>query len=212
MGDSAGMTTTTELLDSLKDAGNAAVWTQFDARYRPVLIGFARHLGLHNEDAADVAQQALLEFIRDFRAGRYERGRGRLSSWLISIARNRAVDLQRSMGRRRAVGGESVIDRLPAQEETSHAALQDPGTLSAIWESERRQAILAAALEHLRTHTKTNEKTLQAFELVAVRGVPPEAVARECGMSVDEVYVAKNRVTKQLRAVVEEMTRAYDED
>lgn len=212
MGDSAGMTTTTELLESLKDAGNAAIWTQFDARYRPVLIGFARHLGLNHEDAADIAQQALLEFIRDYRAGRYERGKGRLSSWLISIARHRTIDLQRSMGRRRAVGGESVIDQLPAHEETSHPTLQDPGTLSAIWESERRQAILAAALEHLRKNTKTNEKTLQAFELVAVRGVPPEAVARECGMSVDEVYVAKNRVTKQLRTVVDEMTRAYDED
>lgn len=199
--------TTTALLESLHDAKQstqqAHVWEEFDARYRPILIGFAMKLGLGHQDAADVAQQALTEFVRDYRAGQYERGKGRLSSWLISIARNRAVDVQRAQGRRRDWRGESAIDQAP---------LQDSNGDDAYWQLERKQVILARALSALREGSRMSEHTIKAFELVALRGVPAAAAAQQCGMSVDEVYVAKNRVTKQLREIVSEMTRAYDEE
>ena len=48
-------TTTTVLLEGLLDSGNEAVWREFDARYRPIIVGFARTLGLDPDDAADVA-------------------------------------------------------------------------------------------------------------------------------------------------------------
>jgi RNA polymerase sigma factor (sigma-70 family) len=196
-------TTTTALLESLHDVGNAHIWEEFDGRYRPILIGFAMKLGLANQDAADVAQQALAEFVRDYRAGHYERGKGRLSSWLISIARNRTIDLQRSQGRRRDWRGESALDL---------SSVQDSAHDSAHWEAERKQVILARALSTLRENSRMSEHTIRAFELVALRGVPAQAAAEQCGMSVDEVYVAKNRVTRQLREIVTEMTKAYDDE
>lgn len=220
-----GPTTTTALLESLKDPGNAPVWEEFDARYRPILLGFARKLGLSPEDAADVAQQALTEFVRDYRIGMYQRGKGRLSSWLISIARNRAVDLQRGQGRRRGWRGESAFEHLAdsagkggggggasAAGGGGGHSLQDSDDDTALWDAERKHAILAAALTKLRETTRMSESTIKAFELVAIRGVPSEAAARECGISVDEVYVAKNRVTKQLREIVERVTKVYEED
>ncbi len=200
---SSARTTTTALLESLHDVGNAHIWEEFDGRYRPILIGFAMKLGLAHQDAADVAQQALTEFVRDYRAGQYERGKGRLSSWLISIARNRTVDLQRSQGRRRDWRGESAIDQGP---------VQDSAHDSAHWEAERKQVILARALSSLREKSRMSEHTIRAFELVALRGVPAQAAAEQCAMSVDEVYVAKNRVTRQLREIVTEMTHAYDDE
>jgi len=205
-----GQTTTTVLLDSLKDPGNSTIWEEFDARYRPILNGFVRKMGLSQEDAADIAQQALTEFVRDYRAGQYQRGKGRLSSWLISIARNRAIDLQRGQGRRREWRGESAFEQLPDSHPS--APLQDSGDDHAVWDAERKQAILALALTRLRENSRTSENTIKAFELVAIRGVPSDAAARECGMSVDEVYVAKNRVTKQLREIVTQITQVYEED
>ena len=80
--------TATAMLEDLRDPGNQTVWQEFDTRYRPILIGFARKLGLSNEDSADAAQDALIQFVRSYRAGKYERQRGRLSSWVIGIARN----------------------------------------------------------------------------------------------------------------------------
>ncbi len=205
-----GQTTTTALLDSLKDVSNAPVWQEFDARYRPILHGFARTLGLQEEDAADVAQQALAEFVRDYRLGRYERGKGRLSSWLITIARHRAMDVHRSGGRRRDWRGQSAFEQV--QGARPPEAMQDVAGDDARWETERRQAVLALALTKLREESRTNEATIRAFELTAIRGVPSDAAARECNMSVDEVYVAKNRVTKRLREIVAQLDDVYKED
>src|SRR5262249_475580 len=88
-------TTTTLLLESLKDPGNQSVWREFDGRYRSIIIGFARNLGLNEEDAHEVAQQTLTEFVRDFSNGKYKRDRGRLRSWIIGIAQHRIADLCR---------------------------------------------------------------------------------------------------------------------
>ncbi len=206
MSSRSGPTTTTALLDALKDEGNSPVWVEFDARFRPILHGFARKLGLNAEDAADVAQQALTEFVRDYRSGMYQKGRGRLSSWLISIARNRAVDIQRGQGRRKEWRGESALDQVSGGSE-----MQDPAQLTAIWDAEKKHAVLAAALTELRSISKMSESTIKAFELVAIRGVPTAAAAKECGISVDEVYVSKNRVTKQLREIVSRIAEAYED-
>ena len=89
--------------------------------------------------------------------------------------------------------------------------LGDSARLTAVWEDEQRRLIIVRAMEVLRKG-RTAEPTLRAFELVAVRGVPAEEVARECGMSVDEVYTAKNRVAGRLRQIVGELTAAWREE
>jgi DNA-directed RNA polymerase specialized sigma24 family protein len=47
---------------------------------------------------------------------------------------------------------------------------------------------------------------------VALRGVEAHEAAEQCGLSVDQVYLAKHRCTKKLREIVEAMTAAWDED
>jgi RNA polymerase sigma-70 factor, ECF subfamily len=198
---SRSLTTTTLLLESLKDPARDSVWSEFDARYRPILIAFSRQLGLNDADAEEVAQETLAEFLRAYREGRYDRTKGRLSSWIISIARNRISDRRRKWARRKEHRGDSAL-----------ADLSNRTRLTRVWAVERQRVIFERAWELLRTTGRTAEKTLKAFELVAMRGTPPEAAAAECGMTLDEVYIAKNRVTKRLREIVEQLTDAYGEE
>jgi RNA polymerase sigma-70 factor, ECF subfamily len=190
-------TTTTVLLESLKDPAQDAVWREFDARFRPLLAAFAARLGLDAGEAEDVAQESLVEFVRAYRNGRYDRTRGRLSSWVISIAKNCILHRHRSLAR--AAGRQGVW--APADE-------GDPARLSAIWEEEQQRLIIVRAMDLLR-EGRMAEPTLKAFELVAIRGVPVEEAARQCGMSVDAVYSAKKRVTGRLREIVEELTASW---
>ena len=98
--------TTTQLLEGLADPANQAVWQVFDARYRPVLLAFARRLDLSAEDAADVAQEALTRFMTALREGRFDRDRGRLRSWMVGIARHiRGHDQCPTGGPRKGAGG-----------------------------------------------------------------------------------------------------------
>ncbi len=191
-------TTTTLLLDSLKDERNARAWEEFDVRYRRVIEDFAKSLGLREEDAQEVAQQTLADFVQAYRAGRYDRGRGRLHSWIIGIAQNKVVDVFRSKAR----AG-------PQASETSMADLSDTHRLTQIWDDQLKKTILQRALERLQSETNFDAKTLRAFELVALRDVSVEAAAEECGMKPSDVYVAKHRSLKRLREIVAEITDTY---
>lgn len=205
-----GSRTTTQLLDDLRDRSNAPAWEAFDARYRPILTAFAHRLGLTVDDAAELAQQTLAEFSRAYAQGRYQRGQGRLSSWLIGIASNVGSQLRRKSAR---YGGaaefDSQIDGEPGGQ--FGGACDDERELQAAWDRERDRAAVAEALRILRETSRAKPETMRAFELFAIRGVPAEEVAAQCGMSVDAVYVIKNRLTGKLREIVAELTIAYDE-
>jgi RNA polymerase sigma-70 factor, ECF subfamily len=193
-------TTTTVLLESLMDPARDAVWHEFDARYRPLLTAFAARLGLDASEAEDVAQEILVDFVRAYRGGKYDRTRGRLSSWIIAIARHRVLRRRLAVGRAQSQRCESAL-----------VELGDPAQLSAVWDDEQRRLIIVRAMEVLRAG-RTSEPALRAFELVAVRGVPAQEAARQCGMSVDEVYTAKHRVAARLREIVAELTAASREE
>jgi RNA polymerase sigma-70 factor, ECF subfamily len=192
--------TTTQLLDALLEASNEPVWIEFDARYRPVLIGVARRLGLSEADAEEAAQQSLSEFVKGYREGRYDRNKGRLSSWLLGIAHNVTMQMFRG-GRARRQGGDTVI-----------AEMADEPSLWTIWADERDRAVLAQALERMRADSSMDDRTLLAFELAGLRGVPVAEAAAQARMTAEQVYVAKSRVTKRLRAIVEELTAVFEED
>ncbi|MCA9291428.1 MAG: sigma-70 family RNA polymerase sigma factor [Phycisphaerales bacterium] len=193
--------TTTALLDGLHDPDNAEAWTTFDTRYRPILFGLGRRLGLADADAADIAQETILQFIKEYGSGRYDRARGRLRSWLLGIARTRIAGIHRKRSTRREAAGASAIDIMP-----------DEATMTTIWDAERRREILRTALDALRTKTRTADRTIRAFELLVLHQQPVAAVAAELGMSDHDVYLAKSRVTERLRDLVAQVEHAYDED
>jgi RNA polymerase sigma factor (sigma-70 family) len=193
-------TTTTALLDALCASENGPQWTVFVARYEPILRAVACRLGLAAEDAADVAQQTLLEFVRDMRAGRYDRSRGRLRTWIVAIAEHRGRDLLRRIALRRGDASDGALATLP-----------DRATLEAAWDDAERKGIAHEAWDTLRSTSSFDERTIRVFELVALHGVPPSAAASEFGMTEQHVYVVRHRVARRLRELVDEVTAAYQD-
>ena len=191
--------TTTALLDGLHETDNDAAWTEFDARYRPIIFNFARKVGLSEPDAADVAQETLARFIEDYRKDKYDRNRGRLRSWLIGIAKYRIADVHRGRARRHEVGGQTLM-----------VNLEDEAQLTQIWESERRAVQLKEAMRRLREQTKTSDQTIQAFELLVTQQMSPQAVAESLGISTHDVYQAKSRCAQKLREILTQIESAFD--
>ena len=150
--------------------------------------------------ADEVAQQTLSEFVRSYREGRYDRTKGRLSSWILGIAHHTALRVFRN-AKREGLASNTMLGEVP-----------DEPVMRTIWADERDRAILSRAMALLRDESTIDDRTVQAFELVALRGVPVIEAAAQCGMSADQVYVAKSRVTKRLRQVVEQLTTAFEED
>ena len=77
--------TSTLLLEGLTDPTNDVAWRRFCARYEPMLLAFARKSGFSEADAQDVVQETLVAFLGGFRRGKYDRGQGRLRSWICRV-------------------------------------------------------------------------------------------------------------------------------
>jgi len=193
-------TTTTTLLEGLFDPSNAFVWEAFDARYRPIITAYALKLGLRPDEADDIAQDALVAFVREYRAGKYNRSRGRLRGWIIGIVKNHVLDRRRAVFNRRERRGDSVLITLP-----------DDARLSEIWETERRTVLLRRALTVLRETSRITDQTIRAFELFVLHERTADDVAAELGVTARDVYMAKKRVAERLREILAQFEQVYDD-
>ena len=88
-----------------------------------------------------------------------------------------------------------------------HQPCADPDSqhIDAVWEFEWEQNLLAAALDRVKCHV--DPLKFQIFDLYVNQGWMPEKVARSCGISVDEVYLAKHRITQSIKSEVERLER-----
>jgi RNA polymerase sigma-70 factor (ECF subfamily) len=186
------------LLLGLADPANQLAWSEFDERYRPILVSFARRLGMHAAEAEDVAQETLLRVVQALRAGEFDHGRGRLRSWLFTIVRSRVIDDRRVDGRRQGARGLSCLVDLP-----------DEHTLSRCFEEEWQRELLRTAFAELRATTRTDPRTLRAFELLVIEERRAPEVARELDMQLNAVYVAKHRTLERLRSILERLQEDF---
>lgn len=193
--------TTTALLEGLRDVQNAETWEHFDRRYRPVLAAIGRRFGLSDAEAADIAQETMIDFLTGYQQGRYDRSKGRLRMWLIGIQRRRLAMLYRQRARRGTPRGDSIIQDAPEESDLDKA-----------WDEEKRQMVLMDAMDELRATSNMAERTIRAFELVALRGVPAAQAAEELDISVDEIYVAKSRCLSKLRDLIAAREKAFEGD
>ena len=68
------------------------------------------------------------------------------------------------------------------------------------WADDFHAQVLKVALEQIRPRFEA--KTWRAFEQTWIGGVEAQVVATDVGLAIDQVYAAKSRVLKQLRAEV----------
>jgi RNA polymerase sigma-70 factor (ECF subfamily) len=193
--------TTTALLQGLHDDDGNAAWEVLDRRYRPIVTGLARKLGLSDQDAMDVAQDTMIRVLAEYRDGRYDRERGRMRSWLLTIARTKIADVYRKKAVRREARGESAMVTIPKDQE-----LED------IWSTERRFVVLREALAELQANSKTSDRSIRAFEMLVFHRRSVGDVAGELDMSENDVYLAKSRVAKKLKDTVQQLESLYEED
>lgn len=192
--------TTSALLEGLCGPNNEAAWAGLDNRYRPILIATARRFGLSDADAHDVAQETMVRVLQGCREGKYDREKGRLRTWILTIARHRIVDLHRKRDIRKEARGVSAVVELPEEE-----------AIEACWSAEERAAILREALDALRSDSNLAAETIEAFELQVLHRRGPHQVAEQLACSINDVYLAKSRVTRKLKDMVSRIEASWND-
>jgi RNA polymerase sigma factor (sigma-70 family) len=195
--------TRTTLLERLKDWRDASSWQEFFDTYWKLIYSVAIKSGLKDAEAKDVVQETMISVAKHIPVFKYDRNLGSFKLWLLNMTRWRISDQFR---KRESL----VVPRL--QEETTPGTewleqFADPASanLEQLWEKEWEKTLLDAALTKVK-RTLEPEK-YQIFDFYVNKEWPPEKVAKTFSISVDQVYLAKHRITELLKHEIERLQR-----
>jgi RNA polymerase sigma-70 factor, ECF subfamily len=182
--------TSVSLLERAQEKDPAA-WDRFVSLYNPLVYRWCRQAGLQRADAADVGQEVFQAVSRKIDTFRCTRPTDSFRAWLRTITKNKIKDWARK--RPPEVTGVADLEQRAGAEAHPYQ-LSDPDEAANARES---RLVALRALDLLRRDFQ--ERTWQAFTQVVMEGVRPKEVAKQLGMSVGAVYMARSRVLTRLR-------------
>jgi RNA polymerase sigma-70 factor (ECF subfamily) len=168
-------------------------WREFHEIYAPIIAGFARKMGAREQDVADLVQDVLLGFFSASPKFAYDPARGRFRGYLKTCTWRA---FQQRFGTRLR-GDQRDLADIDAGELCVDQAWND------VWEGEKLQQALDCVREEYVSWPE-RAKTFQAFEMYVLLERPADEVAAELGMSVDSVHQAKSRISRAIRAAMEQ--------
>jgi len=155
-----------ELLRAVARGDESAFARVYD-RYSPILLGLLLRILRSRAEAEDVLQDVFLQVWQQARS--FDQTRGRAFTWLVTLARSRAIDRLRAVDSRERTAQRSAEDAPPAAAESLGWA--DEEAIRA----ERAEAVRAALAE-------LPEEQRQVLVLAYLDG-----------MSQSEIAAAKNQ-------------------
>jgi RNA polymerase sigma-70 factor (ECF subfamily) len=176
--------TSASLLKRLGEPASQVAWDRFVRLYTPLLFYWARKAGLSETDCDDLVQEVFCVLVRKLPAFEYDASRS-FRAWLRTVLLN----TWHNRRRQKAAQPQQDIDLL--------APLAQADKLITLEEAEYQQQLVARAVELMQAEFEPT--TWQACWQTAVLDRPAATVARELGITVNAVYLAKSRVLARLR-------------
>jgi RNA polymerase sigma-70 factor (ECF subfamily) len=166
--------------------GDESAFARVYDRYGPILLGLLLRILRSRPEAEDVLQEVFLQVWQ--RAGSFDAGRGRAFTWLVTLARSRAIDRLRAVDSRERAAQRSADGAPPA-------AAQVPGAEEEASQAERAEAVRAALAE-------LPEEQRQVLVLAYLEGMSQSEIAAAKGQPLGTV---KTRTRTGLRRLSESL-------
>jgi RNA polymerase sigma-70 factor (ECF subfamily) len=189
--------TRASLIARLKNWQDHASWQEFFDTYWKLIYGVARKSGMSDAEAQDVVAETMVSVARHMPGFQYDPAVGSFKAWLLNMTRWRIIDQVRKRT------PENFHDSL--SQGTGTGTIErviDPkgGELEKEWDAEWEKNLLDAALTNVKR--KLDPQKYQIFDFYVNKGWPSEKVAERFQISVDQVYLAKCRITDLIKAEV----------
>lgn len=190
--------TRASLILRLQNAGDVAAWDEFAELYEPVVFRAARARGFQIADADNLVQEVSLAVAQSVSRWLERDDRGSFRKWLLSLARNHAVNMltrraTRSLGQDGAAA-EMALNELCVADE-----------ISSLIDLEYERAVFQWAAERVRQVVA--RQTWQAFWLTHVDGLSIEQAANKLNTRAGNIYFGRSRVM----ARIQELVAQYEE-
>ena len=189
--------TRSSVLRAVANTENEAAWQRLFDLYAGFVFSIARSKGLKPEDADDIVQVVFTDLARNLPTFQYDRTKGKFRSYLAGLVHWRVMD------RLKAGKRDSELKANFLEEAQSFASPDDDGFAEREWQA----AALEEALRRIKPDVRPEHYA--AFVASAVEGQDTEVVMRLYGLSRDNLYQIRKRLTEKLRettaAVLAEM-------
>lgn len=184
-------TTSTTLLKAIGADAGSPRWTEFVARYRPVMESFLDR-NFPSVSAEDVMQETMIVLARKLPEYRYAPDeKGHFRNYLLGILKNKAREEMKRRSRA------SRADDAAKESAAISPPVALPGT--DVDDAGWRIAAYEVALQQLLSNPKRSERTRQIFIRTALKGEDPVKVAGLFGTTRNNVDQIKNRLTAELK-------------
>ena len=195
--------TRASLLNRLKDWHDQVSWQQFFDTYWRLIYDVARRSSLSDSEAQDVVQETMLAIAKHMPTFQYDPANGQFKSWLLNLTRWRIIDQLRKRGR-------AATDPLVMHDSSTIKSVDrviDPASnaLEKLWEAEWHKTLFNAALAVVKR--RVDPQNFQLFDFYVNKQWPPAKVATTFQTTVDQVYLAKHRITEMLKTEVARLER-----
>ena len=185
--------TSVSLLKDISDGTASVRWTEFYRRYEPAMRGFLRER-FPSAEADDVIQETLLALMKAMPEYHYTPdSKGHFHNYLMGIVKHKALD---------AIRRNALLSSLRS------GIAQEEGLRTVVTEEDDswKMAAMEAAMEQLMSDDSIAASTREVFRHVALMNESPEDVARQFGITRNNVDQIKSRMIGRLSALVSSMT------
>lgn len=167
-----------DLVARMAAGDTGAALEAFYQRFAGLVLAVANRILSSRAEAEEVLQEIFFELWR--RAPQYDRGRASVTTWVLTIARSRALDARRARARRPSgAGEESAIPPAPDEERPDQRALAQ----------QRSQAVRAAI-------GRLTPEQRQAVELAYFDGLSHSEIAGRLNLPLGTV---KSRILSAMK-------------
>ena len=194
-------------IKTLAPGEDGAAWVRFWDTYSLAIRQFAVLKG-GEANADDIVMTVLGRLVEVLRSGQYSPERGAFHSYLATMIVNE-VHMQHRKDVVRKADQHLSIDAPLGGDDGDGATLADtlptPETPVDAYEEDWRLAILASAVEHVRTKTALSDRDRAVYRAYVQEGRPIAEVAAQFKLSRNSVSQIKTRIDKRIVAVGREL-------
>jgi RNA polymerase sigma-70 factor (ECF subfamily) len=194
--------TRSSLLRRVRRWDDQTSWKDFHDTYKRIVRSVVLQSGLTEAEADDVVQETFLEVAKKMPTFEYDPKRGSFKAWLLRLTRWRILDHLRRRRRARASLATGTANRFRT---ALIESVPDPAaaSLDTLLEKEWQTEMVQTALMNVRR--RADPEKFQIFDLYVQQEWPAKKVARTLGLSLNQVYLAKSRITEMLKAEVKRL-------
>jgi RNA polymerase sigma-70 factor (ECF subfamily) len=190
-------TTRSSVIRAVADTENAAAWNRLFDLYAGFVFSIARRKGLSDTDADDMVQTVFADLARNLPTFQYDREKGRFRSYLTGLVNWRVMDRLKQVKR-----------DADMKKDFWEAARAAAGGEDNFAEREWQSAAMEEALRRMKSEVRPEHYA--AFVASAVEGQDTESVTKLYGISSDNLYQIRTRLTAKLRTTVAEVLADMD--